>query len=84
MCRAVHLNNFPQLLLQYPQGKSTTKALSSNLEHCLSSWFSGDIDTLLAEGHAIQAHLPAKRSQNKGVKADKLACRFADHYNVHG
>ena len=35
---------FPHLLLQRPQGKSTTKALSSHLERRLSSWLSGDID----------------------------------------
>ena len=47
----------PSLLLQRPLGKLRANELSRLLDRCLTIWLSGDLDSLLHKGCAIQARL---------------------------
>ena len=51
----------PSLVLQRPLGKVHAKELSRLLDCCLTIWLSGDLASLLQEGHAIQAHFTITR-----------------------
>ena len=65
------------LALQKPYRNSKAKAHSHYLERRLASWLEGDIDSLLNEGHTIQARCFKSRPKSSAKRQPNNARRFA-------
>ena len=67
----------PSLLLQSPHRKLRQGDLVKHLDRRLSLWSIGDLNSLLAEGCAIQNHLPCRSACNKQY-SDQLGRKFSN------
>ena len=65
------------LALQKPYRNSKAKAHSHYLERRLASWLEGDIDSLLNEGHTIQARCFKSHPKSSAKRQPNNARRFA-------
>ena len=63
----------PSLLLQKPFQKSKAKDHKQCLERRLALWTAGDIQSLLQEGHSIQAEMTLDRSKEQADNARAFA-----------
>ena len=63
----------PSLLLQKPFKKSKAKDHKQCLERRLALWTAGDIQSLLLEGHSIQARMTLARSKEQADNARAFA-----------
>jgi hypothetical protein len=72
----------PPLLLQKPPGKSKPKALIGHLEHRLSLWADGDLESLLEEGRLAQNKLHSSYKPTVSATSGNLVRRFINFMMV--
>ena len=65
------------LLLQKPHMASKARDHAAALERRLRAWNAGDVDGLLREGRAIQAHLPGPQSDQSAGKDGRVMQIFS-------